>query len=211
MPSKPTARSKVPTPDTGARDKIVAAARKHFLTHGFRSVTMDDLAAELGMSKKTFYAHFDSKVALVEAVLQAKLANAESDLEALMVASRDLSFPVALHDLLDCIHKHTGEIHPAFVRDIRRDAPEVFAVVETRRAAMIEKSFTHLLHAGRKAGRVRQDVPVRLIIEMLLATTQAIMNPQKIEQLKMTPKTGYAAIIDVILHGVMTDEGRTPP
>ena len=43
--------------------RIVAAARRYFLAHGFRGVTMDDLAAELGMSKKTLYAHFSSKAA----------------------------------------------------------------------------------------------------------------------------------------------------
>ncbi|HKA32612.1 MAG TPA: helix-turn-helix domain-containing protein, partial [Candidatus Binatia bacterium] len=45
--------------------RIVAAARRHFLAHGFRHVTMDDLAAELGASKKTLYASFPSKEALI--------------------------------------------------------------------------------------------------------------------------------------------------
>ncbi|PYK63066.1 MAG: hypothetical protein DME50_18215, partial [Verrucomicrobia bacterium] len=40
-----------------SRQRIVEAARAHFFSHGFRSVTMDDLAEELGISKKTLYAH----------------------------------------------------------------------------------------------------------------------------------------------------------
>ncbi|MGN6719163.1 MAG: helix-turn-helix domain-containing protein, partial [Candidatus Binatia bacterium] len=46
-------------------ERIVSAARAHFFAHGFRSVTMDDLAAELGMSKKTLYAQFPSKTELL--------------------------------------------------------------------------------------------------------------------------------------------------
>ncbi|MGH8100838.1 MAG: TetR/AcrR family transcriptional regulator, partial [Chthoniobacterales bacterium] len=38
--------------DSG-RQRILGAARAHFFSHGFRSVTMDDLAEELGVSKKT--------------------------------------------------------------------------------------------------------------------------------------------------------------
>ena len=52
-----------------AAQRIVTAARQHFFTHGFRGVTMDDLAEELGMSKKTLYAEFAGKTALLRAVL----------------------------------------------------------------------------------------------------------------------------------------------
>ena len=44
---------------------------------------------------------------------------------------------------------------------------------------------------------------------MLLGATQAIMNPAKIEELKLTPRAAYSAILDVILRGVMTAKGRT--
>ena len=47
------------------RQRIVDAARVHFFSHGFRSVTMDDLAEELGISKKTLYAHFPGKIDLL--------------------------------------------------------------------------------------------------------------------------------------------------
>ena len=57
------------------------AARAHFFSHGFRSVTMDDLADELGISKKTLYAHFPSKIALLEAVLADKFASVEARLK----------------------------------------------------------------------------------------------------------------------------------
>src|SRR6266436_1564863 len=63
------------------RHRIVEAARAHFFNHGFRSVTMDDLAAELGISKKTLYAHFASKTVLLEAVLADKFASVSSTLE----------------------------------------------------------------------------------------------------------------------------------
>lgn len=159
------------------------------------------------MSKKTFYAHFDSKTALLKAVLQTKLAHVEADLERI-TSDPARPFLDALHDLLACLQTHTGEIQPAFVRDIRRDAPDVFAIVETRRGEVIEKHFTRLFLAGQKAGMVRKDVPVRLTIEILLAATLAIMNPQKIGQLKLTPQTGYQAILDVILRGVLTSNGR---
>src|SRR5437660_5734616 len=91
-------------PLSGERSRIVAAARAHFLTHGFRGVTMADLAAELGMSKKTLYAHFESKDALLEAVLRDKFQGVEAELEKIS-ARAGASFPEALHDLLAAMRR----------------------------------------------------------------------------------------------------------
>ena len=54
-------------------ERITAAARGHFLRHGFRAVTMDDLAAEMGVSKKTLYVHFPTKGELLKAVVLQKV------------------------------------------------------------------------------------------------------------------------------------------
>ncbi len=62
------------------RQRIIDAARIHFFSHGFRSVTMDDLAEELGVSKKTLYAHFPGKFDLLESVLADKFAGVEATL-----------------------------------------------------------------------------------------------------------------------------------
>src|SRR5947209_19593490 len=82
-----------------SRQRIVEAARAHFFSHGFRSVTMDDLAEELAMSKKTLYAHFPSKIALLEAVLADKFAGVEAKLEEIKRAYPH-DFQAALHQLL---------------------------------------------------------------------------------------------------------------
>ena len=200
-------RAKSTSVSTEARQKIIGTARAHFLAHGFRSVTMDDLATEVGMSKKTFYAHFPSKLALVEAIMLNKIGDVESDLEKI-TADTGAGFPETLHALLACLQRHTGEIQPAFIRDVRREAADVFALVEGRRAAIIKRSFTRLMSSGRKSGMIRTDVPQILIIEMLLACTQSIMNPQKLDELNLTAKAGYSAIVDVILCGAMTEKGR---
>jgi hypothetical protein len=46
-------------------------------------------------------------------------------------------------------------------------------------------------------------------VEILLGAVQAVMNPAKIEKLRLEPKTGYGAIVSVILDGVMTEKGRS--
>ena len=189
------------------RQRIVDAARVHFFSHGFRRVTMDDLAEELGISKKTLYAHFPGKFDLLEAVLADKLAGVEATLKEVTRAHPD-DFPATLRDLLAGTRRELDEIKPPFVRDMRQKAPDVFKVVERRRAALIQRYIGKIFVDGQRAGMVRKDVPAKLILEILLAVVQSIMNPPKMEELGMMPKDGYAGILKIILEGTLTSKGR---
>ena len=169
---------------------------------------MDDLAAELGISKKTLYAHFPGKIELLEAVLADKFAGVETKLNEVMRAHPH-DFSTALHELLVNTQLELDEIKPPFVRDMRQKAPQVFKVIERRRAALIERFFGKLFVEGQRTGMVRKDVPVKLIIEILLTIVQAIMNPVKMGELGMMPKDGFAGILKIVLEGALTRKART--
>lgn len=190
-----------------SRQRIVAAARAHFLNHGFRSVTMDDLAGELGISKKTLYTHFASKIALLEAVLADKFAGLSARLERI-AREHPHDFPAALHQLLAGTQSELDEIKPPFVRDMRLKAPHLFIKIQQRRAELIQRYFGNLFIEGQRTGMVRKDVPAKLMIEILLGAVQAIMNPQKIEELGLEPKSGFAGIIKIVLEGALARKGR---
>jgi AcrR family transcriptional regulator len=206
--TSPRTRKRVPDQpqDDDAAARIIVVARQHFFAHGFRGVTMDDLAGELGMSKKTLYASFPTKTDLLRAVLLDKFHRVEVDLQRI-AAGFSHNMLDSLHQLLACLQRHT-EVQPPFVRDIRREAPQMFELVQTRRRQVIQTYFGSLLDDCRKAGIVRKDVSTRLIIEILLGATEAIMNPVRMAELGLSPKTGYSTIINVVFEGVLTEKGR---
>jgi AcrR family transcriptional regulator len=169
---------------------------------------MDDLAEELGMSKKTLYAYFPSKRALLEAVILEKFRAVDADLNRITTTSLSDCLG-ALRRLLECVQGHTEEIRPPFLRDIRRETPDLFAVVEGRRRDVIQQHFGKVFLEGRRAGLIRQDIPPKLAIEILLGAVQAVMNPPKMEELSLTPKNGFTAIIRVLLEGLTTEKARS--
>jgi AcrR family transcriptional regulator len=193
--------------DNKARSRILSAARTSFFAHGFRSVTMDQLAEELAMSKKTLYAHFPSKHALLEALLNEKFTGIEADLERVTRESA-ADFLAGLERLLECVQRHTEEVQPPFVRDLQREGPELFKVVEARRGEIIRRHVGKLLADGRRQGLIRKDVPERLVIEILLGAVQSIMNPPRMAELGLTPTTGFRAIISVILQGALSPKRK---
>jgi AcrR family transcriptional regulator len=199
---------KVMPAGTAAKERIVAGARRHFFTHGLRGVSMDDLAKSLGMSKKTLYVHFPGKTALVEAALQVKFREIEGQLEEISSKSSS-DFTAALHRMLACFQQHMDEIHPPFLRDIQREAPGMFELADARRRSIVLRYFGRLLSEGQRTGIIREDIEINMMLEILLGAVQAIMNPPKMAELGLTLKSGFVAIIDVFLKGVVTEQGRS--
>jgi AcrR family transcriptional regulator len=193
--------------DDSIRQRITAEARRQFFSLGIRAVTMDDLAYNLGMSKRTLYEHFATKADLVEATFRDKFFSIEEELTRISAESSSDCFR-ALSQLLACLERHLEELQPPLMRDIRREAPKMFALVESNRSDMINRHLGKIIDGGRKAGIIRADIPGRLIIEIILGAVQAIVNPEKLTELDLKPKESIIAILKVIFEGAMTEGQR---
>src|SRR5262249_11087926 len=131
----------------------------------------------------------------------------EEDLEAITSECSD-DFPAGLHRLLACLQRHTEEIRPPFVRDIQREAPDLFKVVQARRREVIRRYFGKLLREGRREGLIRKDASVHLLTEIRLGGVEAVVNPPRLDELGLSVRGGITAVISVILEGALTAEGR---
>jgi AcrR family transcriptional regulator len=187
--------------------RILTSARQHFMTLGFKNVTMDDLASDMGMSKKTLYVHFPSKFALVKGVLTEKLDEAERELGSI-VAEKSGDFIDALHQLAAHLQKQSGEVQPVFVRDLSREEPTLAEYLIARRSKIVEKSFVKLLRCGRDAGQIRDDIPIEFLIEVLLAGLETIAVPKYLASHDISVTECLNRILSIFLRGVLTEEGR---
>lgn len=167
---------------------------------------MDDLARELGMSKKTLYAHFSGKEALVRAVLQHRIAEMDSALKELIEA--DATFREKMQGFMHFLRTRIAEVSPDFVADIRRHAPECFRLIEEFRARAIPCYFGRLLEDGVRDGHLRDDVDRTLLIRVLVTAIQGIVRPQVIAELHLHPHAALEGILDIIFQGILTPRGR---
>jgi len=94
------------------------------------------------------------------------------------------------------------------VRDVHRSAPDVFKSIQVRRRELIESHFGRILNQGQRKGLVRTDITTKLIIEILLGAIDAIINPQNLPELNLTPKEALSTILGIFLQGVMTERAR---
>jgi AcrR family transcriptional regulator len=188
------------------RDRIVRVAERVFLRSGFSRVLMDDLARELGMSKKTVYSHFASKEDLLRAVLATRVSDADQGMETIVSAKE--SFPAKLGRLVGFIHGKIAEVSPLFLEDVRRYAPECFHLIEEFRGRAIPVYFGRLFDEGIGAGHVRAQVNRDLLIRMLLLSVQGIIRPEAIGELHLHPRQALDHILAILFDGILTSKGR---
>ncbi len=196
-----------PEPSSDLEQRILACARRPFFEMGFSRVTMSEIATELGISKKTLYAAFASKLDLLRAMLSAKLRAIESDMREIADEAQSDSVH-AIDALLECVSRHTGEITPRFLADLQRNAPSVLVWLDERRREILQQNFGKILREGRRAGTIRDDVSVELVIEVLLAAAHAITSSPRITELGITPKTGFAPLVRIVVEGVLVRPSR---
>lgn len=205
--SLPSPRS----PSTAAANptaaRIVRQARAHFFAHGYCQCTMDELAAELGMSKKTLYVHFASKEDLMRAVIEDLGREIRAVADALF-ANRRLNFAEKLRGFAEGVIERLGRLNPRTMRDLQRFAPELHALMAEMREKNIPYVFGRFIEEGRRAGMVRTDLDSAFAVQFFLQAMHGLIQPATMERLHLTPRDILPRAIGLLFGGLLTPAGR---
>lgn len=202
-----SALAPITLPPDPAVTRILQLAREHFFAHGYCACTMDDLAAELGMSKKTLYVHFSSKEAIMRAVLDQLGREVRADAEALL-ANRHLGFAEKLRGFAEGMVQRLALLNPRTLRDLQRFAPDLYQLTVEMRQKNIPYIFGRFIEEGQLAGKVRTDVSPVFAVEFFLQAMQGLLQPATLDRLKLAPSDLLPRAIDLFFGGLLTPAGR---
>ncbi len=187
--------------------RIVRQARVHFFTHGYSQVTMDDLAAELGMSKKTLYVHFASKEALMRAVIADLSQEIRASADALF-GNRQLNFAEKLRGFAEGMVERLTKTNPRLLRDLQRFAPDLYQQVGEMREKNIPYVFGRFIEEGQLAGMVRPEVDTAFAVQFFLQAMNGLVQPATMERLGLAPRDIAPRAIGLFFGGLLTPAGR---
>ena len=187
--------------------RILRQAREHFFAHGYCSCTMDDLAAELGMSKKTLYVHFAGKEALMRAVIDDLGREVRASADALF-ANRQLNFAEKLRGFAEGMMQRLGRLNPRTMRDLQRFAPELHQQLSEMREKNIPYVFGRFIEEGQRTGMVRKDLDPAFAVQFFLQAMHGLIQPAAMERLHLTPRELLPRAIELLFGGLLTPAGR---
>jgi len=159
------------------KERIISAFLELSQTKGFYRLTMDELSARAGLSKRTLYRYFRSKDEIIEAALDQLLAEVAGKIEELVAACQKPEEVIA--EMLNILY-YVGRTlnNPLVLEDLRRHYPHYWKKIyefRLEKAECIIKS--KLLQDGRNKAYIRELDP-RIVTTAILASVQAVANPE---------------------------------
>jgi AcrR family transcriptional regulator len=202
-----TSRAAAAAIDPAVRGRVLQAARAQLLNVGFGPLNMGELATELGMSKKTLYLYFESKEALVRAIID-DLGEEVRSTALQLLNDPQLAFSVKVRRFIAGMIERISRLSPAALRDVQRRAPELYHRLEEMRAQNISLIFGQFIAQGQRAGLVREDVQSTVAVEFLLRGIQGTLAPEALRRLELPPSEVFENVMNLFFGGLLTTAGR---
>ncbi len=189
------------------KERILSQAELMFIQFGYSKVTMDEIAASLGMSKKTLYKFFPGKEALVKEMITSMKCSIDDHIESVW-SNQEMDFMDKLKSVMNFIGKQTTKLHGPLLEDLHKNIPEVWQEIHDFRKANAVKRFTVFINEGVERGVFRKDIDRQLIVLFYLHAIQGLINPETLSQLPYSANQVFDAIIRIIFEGILSEEGR---
>jgi len=149
-------------------------ARELFMKHGIRTLTMDDIAKELGISKKTIYKSVENKAELVKLTMQDFLAEEVHDLDAIQRESTN-SIDEMIR-MVDYFLKQTAGFNTSAMHDMQKYYPEAWQIYNEYRFRNALTRITLNLKKGVKEGMYRADLNTDIMAKIYIGGIDILMN-----------------------------------
>ena len=190
-----------------AQKQILKKSGEMFFKLGIRSVSIDDICHELGISKKTFYVYFASKDELVAQLLHVSIDEMAKKMENWL---RLYDFRQLISILLTQkdVNKKDVRSVPQLVYDLKKYYPQQFAQFQLQLFDVQKDYLMQYLQQGIREGLVREQLDIEMTAVILAKLhTDAIRDMEQIENHGYKMHNYSQTIKDIIIRGVLSEEG----
>ena len=154
------------------KEKIISKSEELFFSLGFKSVTMDDIANAMGISKKTIYAHFSNKTELVEVVTFSVLDHISEGIDKINAASIN---PIEeLYDIKMFVINYLKSVKVSPQHQLKKYYPQIYERLQIKQFEKMHSSFENSLKMGMNTGLFRPDIDVNFISRLYFNGVTAI-------------------------------------
>ena len=185
--------------------KIIEQVEDKLFKEGFYKTTMDDVASELGMSKKTIYKFFPSKDDLVLAIAKHFMNGMKNKI--MPALSSDKNAIEKLAELISILAKASEKISPQRMDEIRKYFPNLWNEIDKFRTQMMFGNITKVIDQGKAEG-LFIDYPTSIIMNVLVASVRNIVNPDFILNHNFSIIEAARYAFKIIIGGIVTDKGK---
>lgn len=190
--------------DAELEKRIVGRASELFLMHGIKSVTMDFIAREAGISKRTLYEVFRDKDALL---LKTLIYQEEQNRQerAKVASNCQNSFELSLKEY-ERISQGIRRVNRNYILDLKRYHPKIAAFLEENHRGQMERMI-EITEEGIREGYIRPELNSRILALLLRVQLEMIMSSEEIEKNNFSFAEVFETIVMNYARGIATPKG----
>jgi AcrR family transcriptional regulator len=187
------------------REKIINKATELFLNLGFKSVTMDDIANEMGISKKTIYVHFENKTKLVEAVTFTVFENICQGIDGICEASHN---PIEeLYDVKMFVMHYLKDEKTSPQFQLKKYYPQIYQRLHFKQFEKMHESVKESIQKGVDTGLFRSNIDVDFISRMYFNGMAGIKDETIFPKQLFNMDYLMESYLEYHLRAIVTDKG----
>jgi len=187
------------------RERIRQKAQELFMQYGIRSVSMDDIATHLGMSKKTIYQYFSDKDELVDAVLDVEIEDMQCNCMDCSEQAQD-----AVHEIfltLDHVEEQLRHINPIVLYDLEKFHFKTFQKFQQHKQKFLYRIFTNNIERGIREELYRPELQVDVMAKFRLDTIMIPFNIINFPPARYNVADVTREIIEHFVYGLASPKG----
>lgn len=186
-------------------DKICYISERLFTKYGIKSITMDDVAKELSISKKTIYQYVSDKNDLVGKTMLLHLQ--EMDLQCMKVFAGESNAILQILKIAEMMISRHKEMNPGLLFDLKKYHQETYEMFTRHRESTIKSQLVKNLELGISQGLYRQDINMEITVGFYLSLLDACLSSDISLLQSKSFQEKYHYLIIYHMHAICTPEG----
>lgn len=187
-------------------EKIVKGAEELFFKYGIRSVTMDDIARHLGMSKKTIYQYFKEKEEIIHSLMKSSIE--EDKIMFAENSSRSANVVEEVFGLMNHMREIFGRINPNVFYELQKYYPKTWKLFKDFKEECMRSGVETAIEKGKTDGYVRPDVNSKILSRLRLEEIEMGFNPEIFPPDKYRILDVQLTLTEHFLYGICTLRGH---
>jgi AcrR family transcriptional regulator len=188
------------------KERILAKSADLFMRYGIRSITMDEIATTLGISKKTIYQFFTDKDDLVFAVIEQEIGKNEDECLQFRIDALD-----AIHEIflaVEDLEELLAYTNPLMLYDLEKYHPRAFQKIKEYKYQFLHDATTENLRRGIEEGLYRKDIQKDIVAKSRVESAFLVFNIDLFPHSRYSMSEVNFELALLFLHGVANEKGK---
>ncbi len=186
-------------------NEILARTFELYYKYAIKSVTMDDVARELGISKKTLYQHVTNKLELVEMVVRSEMEKSVQRHK--NIQQMNLNAIEELFEVSKIMNEHLKKHNPALFYDLKKYYPKLYHEIKKNKREKTYESVLRNLKKGISEGLYRKEIKAEIIAKLYVSRLEQSYEESIFSLEEITSIEVFNEILIYHLHGICNEKG----